>query len=307
MAEEKKDVTSPELYFEKYNIRDDKQIRTTDIYVLLNYTKGKENLIDKVKDVLKKHIPAVDFKEVALKDFRKEYVQNLIAPFEQADTKEVQAFKADLISLHKELKALHKEEIKKIKEYYKNNDIDLTQPLHHNDIYNYINKVKDGVNKLSVILNKELPAVLHKDYVIKEIVKPINDAGMASKVKNALVADMKNNLANKVEQKAQNKFKNWEFIDNGKIWDKDIFAFLSQSNKEGKELFNKKLMELTGKALPAGKMTMDFLIKEIVKPIKNMGEAVEQDFKKAMIVILQQYAIDEEQQQSQEKAKSQKR
>ena len=270
-------------YYYRYFINTKTPLIANDVYAVINI--DKNNTLD---DLVRKFLPG--YQNNHEKGMTKAYIEKeIIKPLEQAGT--AANFKMELSKHYLQLK---KGKTQGAKEYFKNYEIDVEKPLQHKDVYAFLNKVHNGIERLGQIVGKQdLPAKMDKDFVINEIVNPIrqgNDGGKL--IKEAMVRCINSeNKRGSVKQQADNTVKN--FFSNYKVnketplWDKDIYAFLQQTGKEGRALLSEIVKKVTGNELPQGKIYKNMVINNIVKPIKDAGKNVEMGVKGALVNMIE--------------------
>ncbi len=271
-----------ETFFFKYKMDVKKPLSTNDLYAVSNHDKSN-SLLEKL---VQKYLPGFS-KQGDKYISKKEMLEKIISPLKT--NKQDKAFKQELSKLLSELRAGNKKAQKEIKEFYKNYKIDVEKPLYHTDIYAYLNKVDNGVERLSKILNKELPATMDKNFVINEIVKPLKEQKIEKPIKEGLIrsiaeANKSNEALEKQNEKVKEYFQNYPINAEKALWDKDIYAFLQQGGKEAKEKLSEMVKGITGDDITKGKMVKAYVIKNIVIPIKEAGK--EQEFKESMLQFL---------------------
>lgn len=296
--EETKNGKTVETFFLKYKIDVKKPLSTNDLYAVSNHDKSN-SLLEKL---IQKYLPSFS-KQGDKYISKKEMLENIITPL--TANKQDKAFKKELSELLAQLRKDNIQAQKEIKDFYKNYNIDVDKPLYHTDIYAYLNKVDNGIERLSKILNKELPAKMDKNFVINEIVKPLKEQKIEKPIKEGLIRSIAEGQKNrdafeKQNEKAKEYFQNYPINAEKALWDKDIYAFLQQGGKEARKKLSEMVKDITGSDITKGKMVKAYVIKNIVVPIKEADR--EQKFKEDMIKFL-----NKGQEQNQEKTRWQKR
>lgn len=270
-------------YYYHYFINTKTPLIANDVYAVINV--DNNNSLD---DFIRKFLPNYQNnheKGVKKVDIEKEIIEPLMKVGKSEE------FKKELAKVYLKLKKENKQEAK---EYFKNYEIDVEKPLQHKDIYAFLNKVNNGIERLGQIIGKQdLPAKMDKDFVINEIVNPIRQEKNGGKlVKEAMVRyinseNKRENLKQQVNSTVKNTFANYKVNRETPLWDKDIYAFLQQTGKEGRQLLNKIVKDITGKELSQGKIYKNTAINDIVKPIKEAGKNVEMNIKNALIDMIE--------------------
>ena len=274
MENNKTQTTEINEYFINYKIDAEKAINHKDIYAFLNQS-GKDtskNLLG----ILEKYIN-IDANENLKDKTKSNILKKIVYPLKELSAEKQKEFKQDLIDFIKQRKTEIISNRQKINDYFKDKTIDVETPLYHIDIYTYLHKVDNAHEKLSKILNKELPALLKKDYVINEIVKPLKDMNIEKNVKILLAEDIK--LHNKIKvENIKHYFTNREINPETPLWDKDIYAFLVQNKMEGRGLLKDLLKAAADIDLKDGSLEKKYLV-DVVKAIKDLGKDAEKEFK----------------------------
>lgn len=264
-------------FYYRYFINTKTPLIANDIYAVINV--DKTNSLD---NLVKQFLP--EYNNSHEKNMKKADIeQKIIEPLMKTGSSD--KFKVELAKIYLELKKENKQDAK---EYFKNYEIDTEKPLQHKDIYAFLNKVSNSIEKLEQIIGKDLPAKMDKEYVINEIVKPIKQAGSDKSLKEMMVRvisleNKKNNSQKQVNDTVKNTFANHKVNRETPLWDKDIYAFLQQTGKEGRELLNTIVKKTTGKELPKGKIYKNMAVNDIVKPIKEKGKDYEMKVKGALV------------------------